>query len=323
MFLDQSITPLVSIACITYNQSEYVCQAINGFLMQKVNFPIEIIIHDDASTDGTAEIIREYEIKYPNIIKALYQTENQYIKGKGILAPFVYPVCSGKYIALCEGDDYWTDPLKLQKQVDFLEKNEEYGLVYSEFDSFYQSSKKIEKDCFRNNLGLHPNTFEDFLINAWFLAPVTWVFRTTFLNQIKSLQKENYVVGDLPILLTISKNSKIVFLDESTAVYRILQNSASHFNDSSKQFEFQRGIFKIQMDFAKNNNAQQSIIIKIKNKYYKNIFTSACLLNKIELKNEAYLYIKNNIMLTKKHKLIFFMTKFKFIRYILNIYFKL
>ena len=94
-------------------------------MVQKTNFPIEILIHDDASTDGTADIIREYEAQYPDIIKPIYQTENQYSKGINPGFEFLFPRARGKYIALCEGDDYWTDTLKLQKQVEFLEGNKE------------------------------------------------------------------------------------------------------------------------------------------------------------------------------------------------------
>ena len=118
---DENNEILVSICCITYNHEKYIRDAIEGFLMQKTDFPFEVLIHDDASTDGTADIIREYETKYPDIIKPIYQTENQYSKGIKISATYNYPRAKGKYIALCEGDDYWIDPYKLQKQVDFLE----------------------------------------------------------------------------------------------------------------------------------------------------------------------------------------------------------
>lgn len=113
--------PLVSICCITYNHEKYIRDAIKGFLMQKTDFPFEIIIHDDASTDATADIIREYEMKYPDIIKPIYQTENQHSKGKKATL-FTFRAARGKYIALCEGDDYWIDPLKLQKQTRKMEK---------------------------------------------------------------------------------------------------------------------------------------------------------------------------------------------------------
>lgn len=113
----------VSILCTAYNHEKYIRQTLESFLMQKTNFKYEVLIHDDASTDNTAVIIKEYEEKYPNIIKSIYQKENQYSKGISIISTYLYPEARGKYIALCEGDDYWTDPLKLQKQFDALEAN--------------------------------------------------------------------------------------------------------------------------------------------------------------------------------------------------------
>ena len=120
--------PLVSICCITYNHAPFIRQCLDGFLMQKgVNY--EILIHDDCSTDGTTEIIKEYAAKYPDLISPLYETENQYSKGVWVDG-FNYRRARGKYIAYCEGDDYWTDPLKLQKQVDFMEANPEYSVCF-------------------------------------------------------------------------------------------------------------------------------------------------------------------------------------------------
>ncbi|WP_298973438.1 glycosyltransferase [uncultured Psychrobacter sp.] len=115
--------PLVSIVCITYNHERYIRDALNGFLMQKTDYPFEVLIHDDASKDNTADIIRDYEQRYPNIIKPIYQTENQYSKGIKISPTFNFPRAQGDYIALCEGDDFWTCSDKLSRQVSFLRKN--------------------------------------------------------------------------------------------------------------------------------------------------------------------------------------------------------
>ncbi|MBE6797085.1 MAG: glycosyltransferase family 2 protein [Ruminococcaceae bacterium] len=117
----------VSVFCLAYNHEKYIRNALEGFVKQKTNFAYEVLIHDDASTDNTAKIIKEYEEKYPNIIKPIYQTENQYSQGIKISKKYILPRAKGKYFAWCEGDDYWTDPLKLQKQVDFLENNPEYS----------------------------------------------------------------------------------------------------------------------------------------------------------------------------------------------------
>jgi len=118
---------VVSICCITYNHEKYIADALDSFLMQNTDFPVEILIHDDASTDRTPDIIREYEARYPDLIKPIFQRENQYSKGVKV-AHLNQKRARGKYIALCEGDDYWTDPYKLQKQVDHMEKHPECSL---------------------------------------------------------------------------------------------------------------------------------------------------------------------------------------------------
>lgn len=114
--------------------------------MQKTNFRFEAIIHDDVSTDGSAAIIREYAEKYPDIIKPIYETENQYSQKDGSLETILNNACSGKYIAICEGDDYWTDPLKLQKQVEFLDANPEYSMCFANaIEHFEDGSRNDEK----------------------------------------------------------------------------------------------------------------------------------------------------------------------------------
>ena len=121
---------MVSVCCITYNQAEYIKYALDSFLIQKTNFKYEVIIHDDASTDGTAEIIKEYADKYPEIIKPIFQTENQYSKGVKRILNFTFKEAKGKYIALCEGDDYWINENKLQLQVEYMEKNPNCTLLF-------------------------------------------------------------------------------------------------------------------------------------------------------------------------------------------------
>jgi glycosyltransferase involved in cell wall biosynthesis len=124
---------MVSVCCTTYNLEEYVKAALDGIMMQQTTYPFEVIVHDDASTDKTPEIIREYEKCYPGIIKPIFQTENQLSKAGIYPYAFLYAAAKGKYIADCDGDDYWTDPLKLQKQVDFMEANPGCSLCYHEY----------------------------------------------------------------------------------------------------------------------------------------------------------------------------------------------
>lgn len=114
--------PVVSICCLAFNHEFYIEDALEGFLIQETDFPFEILIHDDASTDRTADIIREYEERYPRIVKPIYQAENQYSKGVKVSSVFNFPRAQGKYIAMCEGDDYWVDKNKLKKQIKRIEE---------------------------------------------------------------------------------------------------------------------------------------------------------------------------------------------------------
>ena len=130
---------MVSICCKSYNRRVMICDAIEGFLSQKTNFPYEIIIVDDGSSDGTQDVIKKYAADFPDVIRPVFLPENSYTK-KGIaVVDDLYAPARGKYIAECDDDDYWTDPLKLQKQVDFMEANQEYAICYHDF-RFYWSA---------------------------------------------------------------------------------------------------------------------------------------------------------------------------------------
>ena len=138
--------PLVAINCLVYNHEPYLRDCFEGFVMQQTNFPFVAIVHDDASMDGSAAIIREYEEKYPHIFKPIYETENQYSKRDGSLDRIMDEAINAtdaKYVAMCEGDDYWTDPLKLQKQVDFLEANPEFSMCFHKVDILSLDVKDI------------------------------------------------------------------------------------------------------------------------------------------------------------------------------------
>ena len=126
---ESAAAPLVSICCTTYNHAPFIRQALDGFLAQRVRFPVEILVNDDASTDATPEILREYERAHPGRFRITYQRENQYSKGVRPMLGLLFSQARGKYLALCEGDDYWTDPGKLRKQVAYLEAHPECTVV--------------------------------------------------------------------------------------------------------------------------------------------------------------------------------------------------
>ena len=186
--------PLVSIFCLTYNHASYIRQCLDGFLMQKATFAYEVIINDDASTDGTTEIIREYEEKYPDIIKPIYHEENLYSKGeRGFWNRYCLPKSKGKYIALCEGDDYWIDPLKLQKQVDFLEGHPEYSMCFHKAKVIYDVQPNKKSTLFEN-IEERDYTIDELFLN-WIVPTASIVCRRQFLDVIKFMKKIFHVYG--------------------------------------------------------------------------------------------------------------------------------
>ena len=230
----QSKGIVVSVACITYNHAPYIRQCLEGFLMQKTNFPIEIIVHDDASTDGTDDIIREYALKYPELFKVILQEENQYSKGVDVLS-LVFERSAGKYIALCEGDDYWTDPLKLQKQVDFLERNPSYSMCFTNAIQHFEDgsipdrpfSNLYEKDY----LGVE-------LFRNWCVPTASIVLKRDIIQsnlfQVASTN-QNFVFGDIILILTCASLGKVKALPLFTSVYRVTGHGALVRQDSTEE----------------------------------------------------------------------------------------
>ena len=244
--------PLVSISCITYNHASYIKECIDGFLMQKTNFNFEILIHDDHSTDGTEEIIKEYAKQYPDIIKPLFEKENQYSLGKPTgSVVWNLPRAKGKYIAMCEGDDYWIDPYKLQKQVDFLESHPDYGMCYTKVKRFVQKSNQ-----FIDEWG-GPNETMDKLLIENTIPTLTAVFhKAIYYNYLTEIHpsKRGWLMGDYPIWLYFAQNSKIKFINETTGVYRICTESASHSNDLEKIIRFNNSYHDIRTWYNSRQN---------------------------------------------------------------------
>lgn len=218
---------ILTVLCTSFNQVDYIRECLEGIVMQKCSFKWEAIVHDDASTDGTQDIIREYAAKYHDIIKPILQHENQFSKKDGSLRNILMNACKGKYIANLEGDDYWTDPLKLQKQVEYLENHPECGLVRTNYNRYYQTTKKLEKGVFEGTQHIS-DTLQYYLLYAPFAGPCTWVYRTEIDKERVLLPTKKYFNGDLTILLETCRLSSIKFMEDNTAVYRILGKSVSH-----------------------------------------------------------------------------------------------
>lgn len=265
----QNKTPLVSICMITYNHENYIREAIEGVLMQIVNFQYELIIGDDCSSDKTIDICFEYYNKYPNIIKLIKREKNVGIKDNFWQ---ILNECKGKYIAFCEGDDYWIDSNKLSKQIEYLENNKDIGLIHTNCVSLKDNNfisdnknKPIDGEC-----------FEFLLEHKFYISTLTVCFRRELLNNInKEYLLQDFKMQDYPLWLEISRITKIKYLNQITAVYRILNESASHSKNIYKQFSFNINTYKIKLYFIEkyipNSNYKpivNSIIINSTLTYY-------------------------------------------------------
>ena len=207
--------PVVSICCLAYNHEPYIRQCLEGFVMQQTNFPIEVLIHDDASTDNTTAIIKAYEEKYPSIIKPIYQTENQYSKGVKINSVFNFSRAEGEYIAMCEGDDYWTDPLKLQKQVDFMVANTDCTLV-STGTAIHKPSGQKKEYSYK---GLKRITATDYLTNTYFISTASLLYKKEILELYKEDWMAKSYAGDFIVKFCALVKGDFGYIPDVTCVY--------------------------------------------------------------------------------------------------------
>lgn len=241
-------TPIVSVCCITYNHEPYIEDALEGFLIQETNFPFEIIIHDDASSDKTAYIIQEYAVKYPNLIKLVLQINNQYKQKKFGFIDDVFNKCIGKYIALCEGDDYWIDSKKLTKQLTILENNKKLST------SVHRVHHRINNDIKNEYYDIPKNTElsqKEIILKHY--IPTCSVFIKS--KVVKNHPIGRFIVADIPLSIIASKEGNIFFSEEIMGVYRKNPNSITHNKEHLKKARNGMILMYIQMfKYAKPQN---------------------------------------------------------------------
>lgn len=240
---------LVSVCCITYNHEKFIGHTLDGFLMQKINFPVEFLINDDCSKDKTADVIKKYDKLHPGFFKITYQTENQFYKGVKPFSHLLFPKVKGKYIALCEGDDYWTDPLKLQKQVDFLEQNKDYSMCFHRSIIIDENNNEFESNIFNHLEEKDYNGFE--ILEKWSVPTASVVFRTKYINQIIERGKNpGYYYGDTPMFLTLLEYGKAHCFQDCMAVYRVHKGGISKKINPNKFINWYNDYKTIKSDFA-------------------------------------------------------------------------
>lgn len=226
---------LVAIHCLVYNHEPYLRDCFEGFVMQKTNFRFVAIVHEDCSTDNSAAIIREYEAKYPDIFRPIYETENQYSKHDGSLGRIMnaaIDASKAKYIAMCEGDDYWTDPYKLQKQVDILEADEtlmacctDCSVVDNHSVLLKEKRGGVVKDDIPGRYNLR-----DFFRDSHQYPTLSVMYRNTHTKEVreKHAHTANAFLGDWTMWICLMIYGDMYYLDEVTCAYRINPTSVTH-----------------------------------------------------------------------------------------------
>lgn len=216
---------MVSVICTAYNHEKFIRDALEGMVNQNTTFKFEVIVHDDASTDHTADIIKEYEEKYPDSIRAIYQKENQFTKCH-IYPTYLFPQVKGSYIAFCEGDDYWIDSLKLQKQVDFLESHKDYSMcMHNAIRLNYETGEQNRMNTFSES-GTYDQSMQILAgLGTNFPAFASYVLRADWLKQAPSFFFDMNVV-DYPIRQYYANVGKVYYFQECMSVYRVATPSS-------------------------------------------------------------------------------------------------
>ena len=233
--------PFVSVVMITYNHENYIGKAIEHVARQETSFPIELIIGEDCSTDRTRQVAFEYQKRYPDLIRIITSEKNVGMRKNGLRT---YEAARGKYIAFCEGDDYWHDPEKLQRQVDYLESHPECGMVYTNADAYHVLSRKWTRMAMphRPELCDSDDPYLQQLTGARIIWPLTVCLRKALLDQITRECPEvtdvSLPMGDTPRLLEVARRSAIHYMPISTATRNLLPESATNFQHIARKAQF-------------------------------------------------------------------------------------
>lgn len=236
---------LLTVRCMAYNQGKYIGRCLEGFVSQKTNFRFEVMVHDDASSDNTQEIIREYAAKYPELIKPVFETENLYSRRDGSLERKTSPYMHGKYIAMCEADDYWIDENKLQRQVDYMEQHPECALVCS---GAVVVNSKGEKLLRNKSKKLTDNASQEMVLGRNPVITASSCFRREDFEEFQRIRAKapfTMRMGDYPLWIYLSTKGTIMQYDEPMVAYRELSESASHSANVERMRVFRQNSMEI------------------------------------------------------------------------------
>ena len=300
---DKTTVPLVSVACLTFNHAKFIRLCLGSLVIQKTNFKFEILVHDDASTDGTQEIIKEYERKFPDLVKPIYQKENQFSKGAE-LSSLNFARARGKYLALCEGDDYWIDENKLQIQVDFMEKNPDCSVCFHPVMVVWENEEHPNSIFPSPEIRFNKTVLElEDLLKRNFIQTNSVMYRWAFYEKkYEPYRAPDLLPGDWYLHLYHAQYGKICFIDQCMSVYRRHENGIWSGNPLVRH-----GIKHLRFFEEVHKN-----IAKDKDAYLKTVLKSIECLYKTFIDND----LKANLEYMEKHSLWsnLLLTKFKRIK---------
>jgi len=243
--------PIVSVVVITYNQDGTIRKTLDSIFSQCCNFPFEVVVGDDCSNDNTQYILKEYKNNYPEKFRYFVNEENL-----GLVANYYKTIhnCFGKYISQCAGDDYWIDDFRLQKQVDFLENNPDYGLVHGDVHHFYERTGKVLYAYNKTNNIKIPegDIFENLLLPSHIIKAMTVCMRRNLVLDhyiSNKISEKNWLLEDLPLWLEVSQKTKIHYIDDVFAMYRLSDDSVSRSQDPVKRYQFHISVFEVRKYF--------------------------------------------------------------------------
>lgn len=270
--------PLVTITCVAYNEAEYIRRTLDGFVMQKTNFPFIALVHDDVSTDNTAEIILEYAAKYPDIIVPIIEKENLFTQKKLESTMNEHIAKTGcKYVAVCEGDDWWIDPLKLQKQVDYMESHPDCVMCHTDCKFYYEYNHSIDESGISKNIPL-ADSFSKQMIHALYLAPMTWLVRRELHGSY-----DNYEDNHFAMSLDLYQHGKVHFMPDVTAVYCVRGGTVANQGDAKKVWKYIKGIHATKLEYLEKYGGSKKLLQSVLIKDYMQVIPEA-----LEAGDEAF-----------------------------------
>jgi glycosyltransferase involved in cell wall biosynthesis len=312
--------PLVSVNMITYNHAPYIAQAIEGVMMQATNFPFELVIGEDCSTDNTLEIASRYRKKFPERIRLISSDKNVGARANNRRN---LEACRGKYIAYCDGDDYWHRKDKLQLQVDYIEQHPECGLVCSDYDIHDVSSDCVIRNARTSSRQTLPSSpgIEDILLGRSRIHTSTVLARKDLVRKIMQSDptlhvQETFRMGDTPLWAEISLEAEIFCMDQSLATYNLIGESATQSVDTAKKLRFWKSNSEMALYLCDKHSLPGHIRSQHENVWIKKALQLAYLEGSPEL---ADLVVAKYGRLSVKNMIWFSGAKYRFLRPIVKL----